>query len=597
MASSDSLKKKRHVVILAIATFLFSTITVPSFAEDYSCLQPPDTYGTDPIWTTSGDKDLKFIASWAFKDPEKCIVGMSNNTLTGNNFTYPKSGNEKYQFPTSWTVNRSGEMVLVSAEVEFPLPLLKSLALLDNSSSEIKFFQTNQEFKVTGFLKIKKTDNFTTLFFSGEFGLAQLWGNWFSKNQEIFPSNCNAVDIKSNAASLNSKINWKVLESGKNPKVEISITQDSDCIFLVHAGPLESFKTVTGSKYNEQKTLAEHPFWYGQGSAFFSKILGNPDQIIQIGLGEFTESKPTPHLGSADSTTKVVSLPTQVISHKDSIVRSSEVVKIISSIDATIIENTSVKNVTLYVGFYSWHQYGGLSYSNGWRVTYSGNTWTARYSAGGSISGGKNMVYQTQAIVIPVSDLILSETEKAAVALKAKQEAEAKAAADLKAKQEAEAKAAADLKAKQEADARAAAPALARIAQHTQTCLQHNIDLESLIERMNQLKNLYPAKFKSYFDEITSNAGYNVEAFSYSLFNSRILNCAQGTYYSASDISSFSENEKRWKSVLEWDKSTVSSFERELLPAKKTTITCVKGKLTKKVTAVKPKCPSGYKKK
>ena len=30
---------------------------------------------------------------------------------------------------------------------------------------------------------------------------------------------------------------------------------------------------------------------------------------------------------------------------------------------------------------------------------------------------------------------------------------------------------------------------------------------------------------------------------------------------------------------------------------KKTTITCVKGKLTKKVTAVGPKCPAGYKKK
>jgi M6 family metalloprotease-like protein len=30
--------------------------------------------------------------------------------------------------------------------------------------------------------------------------------------------------------------------------------------------------------------------------------------------------------------------------------------------------------------------------------------------------------------------------------------------------------------------------------------------------------------------------------------------------------------------------------------AKKTTITCTKGKLTKKVTAIKPKCPSGYKK-
>jgi hypothetical protein len=30
---------------------------------------------------------------------------------------------------------------------------------------------------------------------------------------------------------------------------------------------------------------------------------------------------------------------------------------------------------------------------------------------------------------------------------------------------------------------------------------------------------------------------------------------------------------------------------------KKSTISCVKGKITKKVTAVKPKCPTGYKKK
>jgi membrane protein involved in colicin uptake len=31
--------------------------------------------------------------------------------------------------------------------------------------------------------------------------------------------------------------------------------------------------------------------------------------------------------------------------------------------------------------------------------------------------------------------------------------------------------------------------------------------------------------------------------------------------------------------------------------SKKVTITCVKGKLTKKVTNVSPKCPTGYKKK
>jgi hypothetical protein len=37
--------------------------------------------------------------------------------------------------------------------------------------------------------------------------------------------------------------------------------------------------------------------------------------------------------------------------------------------------------------------------------------------------------------------------------------------------------------------------------------------------------------------------------------------------------------------------------ERKSSDAKKVTITCVKGKLTKKVTALKPKCPAGYKKK
>lgn len=35
--------------------------------------------------------------------------------------------------------------------------------------------------------------------------------------------------------------------------------------------------------------------------------------------------------------------------------------------------------------------------------------------------------------------------------------------------------------------------------------------------------------------------------------------------------------------------------EQSLAASKKTTITCLKGKLTKKVTAVKPKCPTGYK--
>ena len=37
--------------------------------------------------------------------------------------------------------------------------------------------------------------------------------------------------------------------------------------------------------------------------------------------------------------------------------------------------------------------------------------------------------------------------------------------------------------------------------------------------------------------------------------------------------------------------------EIKVVAPKKTTITCIKGKTSKKVTAVKPKCPKGYKKK
>jgi hypothetical protein len=53
---------------------------------------------------------------------------------------------------------------------------------------------------------------------------------------------------------------------------------------------------------------------------------------------------------------------------------------------------------------------------------------------------------------------------------------------------------------------------------------------------------------------------------------------------------------KYWVDELDEDKKALARHQQEIIAAsKKTTITCVKGKLTKKVTAVKPKCPAGYK--
>jgi hypothetical protein len=54
-------------------------------------------------------------------------------------------------------------------------------------------------------------------------------------------------------------------------------------------------------------------------------------------------------------------------------------------------------------------------------------------------------------------------------------------------------------------------------------------------------------------------------------------------------------NEERMKRLEEIAKIKAAADKAATI--KKKTITCIKGKITKKVTAVKPKCPAGYKKK
>jgi YVTN family beta-propeller protein len=139
-------------------------------------------------------------------------------------------------------------------------------------------------------------------------------------------------------------------------------------------------------------------------------------------------------------------------------------------------------------------------------------------------------------------DLRVKAQAEAAAELKAKQEAEAKVAAELKAKKEAEARAAAELKAKQDAEVKIAAELKAK--------------QEAEAKAIAEAKAAAELKAKQEAEAIKILADAKAQA-------AAILAAALA-------------------------KAKVTS---------KTTITCVKGKLTKKVTAVKPVCPSGYKKK
>ena len=124
--------------------------------------------------------------------------------------------------------------------------------------------------------------------------------------------------------------------------------------------------------------------------------------------------------------------------------------------------------------------------------------------------------------------------------IRAKKEAEAKAAAELKAKQEAEAKAAAEIKAKQEAEAKAAAELKAKQEAEVKAANEKaQAELAKMVE--SQIKAI---------EELTAKA-----------------NSAKATIAGTKSGN------------------------------KKTTITCLKGKIAKKITSAKPSCPVGYKKK
>jgi hypothetical protein len=136
-----------------------------------------------------------------------------------------------------------------------------------------------------------------------------------------------------------------------------------------------------------------------------------------------------------------------------------------------------------------------------------------------------------------------------------------KVAAELKAKQEAEAKAIADAKAKQQAEAAAAASEALKFL-----VSQVASSKEELAQRIRDLIKKYPSDKK-------------IDALGRYLSGKGMVNEA---------------NYKTFEVEIYRISGEIDALEERLLNAR-TTITCVKGKLTKKVTAIKPKCPAGYK--
>jgi len=144
---------------------------------------------------------------------------------------------------------------------------------------------------------------------------------------------------------------------------------------------------------------------------------------------------------------------------------------------------------------------------------------------------------------------------------KAKAEADAKAAAELRAREEAEAKAVAELKAKAEAEARAVA---------------EKVICDTNREQLLSVQSSLIAAIKSYPKSTSTLAETLVR-----LQPALLAGC----------VADVTLNDFRTEVV------SIIAQAKTFTATKQVKITCMKGALTKKVTAVNPKCPEGYKKK
>jgi hypothetical protein len=93
------------------------------------------------------------------------------------------------------------------------------------------------------------------------------------------------------------------------------------------------------------------------------------------------------------------------------------------------------------------------------------------------------------------------------------------------------------------------------------------------------------AKSNAKIEILNSDGTSQVATTTFKLFNGFVYFRAAGFHYSVPKIK-----------VSVVDLPASSTPKAAVTPQKATSITCIKGKIAKKVTAVKPKCPAGYKK-
>jgi hypothetical protein len=562
------------VAVLVCAQTLSAPI---SSAFDTRCSSQPDYFLESPdIWESKNSQDLIYKVYWKLRDPESCITGIGKSKATLER--YPLSE----LIPTNFTFERSKDKdyVVVSSQIQVSQKSLESLA---NKDIDRKGTDLNGILDVEVELIRDEPNGKNIYLLKGDYSLKNLWSDWFAKLKGTYSDACsNLLANGQNKGSFSIYTGGNFIRSGEYSLKSVTdgkyiyqlVISNATCIDLVYTGPvskpsygsfLDNEEMWPPNSYYDDFALdnyayvpflhANYPFWLGTSSEYFQEIKSD-NSFVRV----FTSKCSLEKLSGCEFD-KWTNLQTE---QKFSRVGSDIVIDI--SISQSIVDKIYQDEgyLSFFHGSYSRFYSEGFEYSGrGWSTSCStiGKTTTCRSTrptTGGAVAANTDVAFQSTLSVL--LNPVLA--------------AEAKVKAD------------AELKAKQEALAKASALEVDRLAQQKQSCLQHNIEVEKVYERFNQLKNLYPSIVKSYIKE--NNLAPNI--FIIPAYSS-VVDCSRWEKNVYTNIESI------WAENLKRDEERVASLELKVKQIKKTTITCVKGKLTKKVTAVKPVCPKGYKKK
>jgi hypothetical protein len=521
------------VIILSLTTNFALTVNTTANAFDTRCSSQPNYLLESPdIWESKNSKELIYKLYWKLRDPENCITGIGTSKATLERSPFSES------IPTSFTFERVNDSVIVSSQMRINQ---KSLESLSNKDIDRKGWDFLGGIKVEVEVIRDEPKGKNIYLLQGDYSLKNLWSDWFAKLKGTYSDTCSNLLANGQNEGSFYGLEGTFIPSGKVSLKSVTdgnliyqlVIPNADCVDWVYTGP------VSKPNYGSLIDNSQVSYWKGIYDNYILKYLSSAYLHANYPIWAGTSSEYFQGIISDTSfvrvfTAKCFSWEAGASSCLNDKWTNLQTEQKFSRVGSDIVIDISISQSSLKQ---IQPEQTNLYFFHGSYSRFSSKGlvvsggWSTTCSTLGRITTCRS--YKSTGGTSPANTNVAFQSTLSEFKNFYKPVLDA----ELKAKQEAEAKAKADaeLKAKQEAEAKAKADAELKAKQEAE------------------------AKAKADADWLTR------------------------------------ETARQEAAAREEAELKAAAVAAKAAAAKKSTITCVKGKLTKKVTAVKPKCPTGYK--